>query len=106
MRDLAQLLDHAGQAGRRARELLAKLEPVRRRGRLGGPELQPERHEPLLCAIVEVALDAVALGVGGSRDRRERAPAPARRPPPRSKLVVDDRAAKGHARRIAAINRC
>jgi hypothetical protein len=71
-RDLAQLLDHAGQAGRRARELLAQLEQVRRRGRLGGPELQPERHEPLLRAVVQVALDAVALGIGGSRDPRPR----------------------------------
>ena len=39
---------------------------------LGHPQVEGERHEPLLCAVVEVALDAAALVVGRGDDARAR----------------------------------
>ena len=67
-RELAQLLD--GQ-----RRLLACLGDqrrgrlrVRREPRLGHAERERQRHEPLLGAVVQVALDPAALGVAGGDD--------------------------------------
>ena len=74
-REVAQLLQR--QAGLVAR-LARSAPPPRRRplGRalLGHAQRQRERHEALLGAVVEVALDAAALGVGGLDDARARVP--------------------------------
>ena len=39
---------------------------------LGHAQVQRERHEPLLCAVVQVALDPAPLGVGRGDDARAR----------------------------------
>ena len=67
-RELAQLPD-------RELRLLARLGDQPRRDRgialelgLGEPERERQRDQPLLGAVVEVALDPPALGVGGVDD--------------------------------------
>ena len=85
-REVAQLLQRearllarlAHQLGGRRVALLGAL--------LGHAQRQRERHEPLLGAVVEVALDAPALGVGGRDDARAgvlRARSPGRSAPGR-----------------------
>ena len=71
-REVAQLLQR--EVG-----LLPRLADQLHRGRvavrgalLGHAQVQRERHEPLLCAVVEVALDAPALVVGRRDDARAR----------------------------------
>ena len=71
-RQLAQLVERARELG------LGLLEqPGNRVGApleraLGEPQLQGERDEALLRAVVQVALEAAALGVAGAHDARAR----------------------------------
>ena len=58
---LARLADQLGGAG------VGGFDPL-----LGHAQVQRERHQPLLRAVVEVALDAAPLGVGRSDDARAR----------------------------------
>ena len=73
-RELAQLLE-------RLRELVARRrrQPLRRAGSVADaavdhPELQRHRDEPLLRAVVEVALQPPAFGVAGGDDALARRP--------------------------------
>ena len=73
MRELAQLVDRDRDLGERAVERVAG---ALRRGRaelvLCVTQRQPDRDEPLLGAVVEVALDPPALLVAGRDDPRPR----------------------------------
>ena len=71
-REVAQLLQ--GELGLLARPgAPARRRRVAARGPLlGHPQVERERHEPLLRAVVKVALDAAPLGVGGGDDARAR----------------------------------
>ena len=79
-RDVAQLLE-------RRRDLAARLlEPRARVGvvvqlALEQAQLERQRHEPLLRAVVEVALEALALLLAGLDHPRARAPAAPRAGP-------------------------
>ena len=71
-RQLAQLVDRHGDLGDRAVERRARA--LRRGGELvlRVAQRETDRHEPLLGAVVEVALDAPTLLVGGRHDPRPR----------------------------------
>ena len=71
-RELAQLLERLGELVARAREELACGGGVVGELRLGEPQRQRERDEPLLRAVVEVALESPALLVAGRDDPRAR----------------------------------
>ena len=71
-RDLAQLVQRAGRSGGSAVEFRAQLPEL---GRHRGPrraQLQRQRNQPLLGAIVQVPLDLPARLVGGGHDPRPR----------------------------------
>jgi hypothetical protein len=68
--DLAQLIQHAGQPGGHALQLLHQLTGSGRCGRLRGPQLQAKGDQPLLGAVVQVTLDPAAGGIGGGHDPR------------------------------------
>ena len=71
-----QAADEAAQLGQRLLRLVVRLldgpsrlgRRVGRQRRTGHPEVEGERGEALLGAVVEVALDPAALGVGGVDD--------------------------------------
>jgi hypothetical protein len=67
-RQLAQLLKGAGQAVGDPGQLRPELGPLGRHGRLGGAEVQHQRDQPLLGAVVQVALDPPACLVTGGHD--------------------------------------
>ena len=66
-RELAQLLQRVRQLLARAREVGVVRMPARRQ-----PQHQRERDEPLLRAVVQVALQPPALGVARGDDARAR----------------------------------
>ena len=68
--DLAQLLQHAGHLRDHALQPLSQLASPGRHVRLRGPQLQGKRDQPLLGAVVQVALDPPARLVGGGHDPR------------------------------------
>ena len=68
--DLAQLLQHVVHLGDRALQPLGQLAGSGRRRRLRLPQLQGEGDQPLLGAVVQIALDAPARLVGGGHDPR------------------------------------
>ena len=70
-RELAQLADGDLQLIDRGVEH-SRARAGRRRAALGGAQLQRERDEPLLRAVVEVPLDPAPLGVAGRDDPRPR----------------------------------
>ena len=72
-RELAQLLERERQLLRRAREHLGGASRIGLDSRLRHPQRQGERDEPLLRAVVEVPLEAPALGRLGLDDARARA---------------------------------
>ena len=63
--ELAQVVEHLVDAVDAVRDPLAQ---PRRRLLLGEPQLERERHEPLLRAVVQVALEAPPGLVGGDDD--------------------------------------
>ena len=70
-RELAQLLQRRRQLLLRRGEQ-ARLVGVGREVHGEEPELDRERDEPLLGAVVQVALEPPALGVAGADDARAR----------------------------------
>ena len=66
-RELAQLGERVGRAPAR-RELFSGLRGLPSSARLGEPQHQRQRDEPLLRAVVEVALEPPALVVAGRDD--------------------------------------
>ena len=67
-RDLAQLVLHGREPLGDPRQLAAEPGQVGRHGGLRGAELEPERDEPLLGAVVEVALELPPRLVGSGDD--------------------------------------
>jgi hypothetical protein len=67
-RELLQLRDRVGQPQRDARQHAPKVAPVGRGLGLRVAHRQSERDQPLLGAVVEVALDPAAGLVGGGDD--------------------------------------
>ena len=67
-RELAQLLDRELRLLARLRDELRGAVGIAGDPRLGEPERDGHRDEPLLRAVVEVALDPPPLGVGGGDD--------------------------------------
>ena len=69
---LAQLIERAAQPGSRPAEFGAQLAELWRHRRLRRTQLEGERDEPLLCAVMQVALNAQARLVSGSDQTRAR----------------------------------
>ena len=67
---LAQFIERTGQPGGHPAEFGAQLAELRRHRSLRRPQLEGERDEPLLCAVVQVALDLQARLVGRSDQTR------------------------------------
>ncbi|HTE63610.1 MAG TPA: hypothetical protein VK631_24855, partial [Solirubrobacteraceae bacterium] len=67
-RELAQLLDRELRLLAGLGDQLRRARGIGRDARLGEPERDGHRDQPLLRAVVEVALDPPALGVGGGDD--------------------------------------
>ena len=67
-RDLAQDVEHAGEPFDHARQLGLELGELGGRRRLGRTQLECERDELLLRAVVEVALDPPPRRVGRGHD--------------------------------------
>jgi hypothetical protein len=67
-RQLPQLLQGAGEAVGHPGQLGPQLGPLGRHRRLGGPQIKHQRDQPLLGAIVQVALDPPARLVAGGHD--------------------------------------
>jgi hypothetical protein len=71
-RVVTQLIQHARQAGRHAAQFGVKIAQAGRHCRLRHAQAERERHEALLRAVVEIALDTAPGLVGGSNDARAR----------------------------------
>ena len=71
-RQLAELLERLRELGAGPGEQLARSGRVAREPRLGEPKRQRERDEPLLRAVVQVALEPPPLGVARLDDARAR----------------------------------
>ena len=71
-RQLAQLVERARELGLRLDEQAEDVVGAALERALGEPQLQRERDEALLGAVVEVALQPAALGVAGLDDARAR----------------------------------
>jgi hypothetical protein len=56
-RNLLQFFQHRGQTVGNVRQLALELAELRRHRHLHRAQLQPERDEPLLGAVVQIALD-------------------------------------------------
>ena len=69
-RQLAQLVERPGELGLRLDEQAEDVVGAALERALGEPQLQCERDEPLLGAVVQVALQPAALGVAGLDDAR------------------------------------
>ena len=67
-RELAQLLERVGELVARGRRELLRLGGVAPDVGAEHPQLERERDEPLLGAVVQVALEPAALGVAGRDD--------------------------------------
>ena len=65
--ELAQIIESGVESGRDAVQLPGE---IGRRGRLRLAQLQRQRDQPLLGAVVQVALEALARLVGGGDDPR------------------------------------
>ncbi len=73
-RHLAHLVKHVRDPGGDVLELRPELAELRWYIRLSPPQLEPERDEPLLGSVVQVALDPAPRLVGGGDDARSRRP--------------------------------
>ena len=71
-RDLAQLGERRGQLLADARDRGVRRRRVLVDQAVGDPQPDRERDEPLLRAVVEVALEPLPLGVAGGDDARPR----------------------------------
>ena len=71
-RHLAQLVHHARQPLDDAGQLGVELAELGRHGRLSRAQLERERDELLLRAVVQVALDPLPCRIGGGHDPRAR----------------------------------
>ena len=70
---LAQLLERVLELLASRGQVLAGTAGIGLEAPLDHAQLQRERHEPLLGAVVEIALQPPALGVAGLHDARARA---------------------------------
>ena len=70
--DLPQLVEHARQLLDDARQRALELAELRGHPCLRRAQLQPERDEPLLGAVVQIALDPPPRLIGGGDDPRPR----------------------------------
>ena len=70
--DLPQLFQHARQPVGDARQLRGRARRAGRYRRLGAAQIQLERDQALLDAVVQIALDPAARLVGGGDDPRTR----------------------------------
>ncbi len=68
--DLTQLIQHADDLGGRGVQLRGQLAGLRRHRRLRRAHVQGQGDQPLLGAIVQVALDPAPGGIGGGHDPR------------------------------------
>ena len=68
--DLPQLLQHASHLGHRALQPLGQFVGSRRHRRLRLLQPQAERDQPLLGAVVQIALDPGAGGIVDGHDPR------------------------------------
>ena len=66
--DLAQFLQHSRQPGGSPVQLLHRHTGPGRCRRLRGPQLEGERDQVLLGAVVQVTLDPAAGGIGRRHD--------------------------------------
>jgi hypothetical protein len=64
----SQICRDTGQSGHDAPQLLSESRQAWRHRRRCQPHLQPQRDQPLLGAVVQVALRAAATLVGGRDD--------------------------------------
>ncbi len=70
--ELTELLQTERELFARLREQLRRSRRVGRQLRLGEAKAESERDEALLCAVVEVPLEPLPLGVAGLDDARAR----------------------------------
>ena len=84
---LAQLLEGTVQPGAEPVQLGAETGPVSGHGRARHPQLQGQRHQLLLGAVVQVALDSPPCLVGGGDHPGARFPQLPRQPPGLHRLV-------------------
>jgi hypothetical protein len=66
--DLSQLFEDAGQLLGHMRQLAFELPELRRHRPLQRTQLEPERDEPLLGAVVQITLDPPPRLIGGGDD--------------------------------------
>jgi hypothetical protein len=69
-RDLAHLVQHSVDPGGDLLQRRLDFAQVRRDGRLSPPQREPERDEPLLGPVMQIALDPAPRLVGGGDDAR------------------------------------
>jgi hypothetical protein len=69
-RQLPQVVQDAVQTLRRPRQLRSRLSRVGKLRGLRSSQLQHQRHQPLLDAVVQIALDPAAALIRGGDDPR------------------------------------
>ena len=112
--ELPQLLEREGQLTCRVGENRVGASRIGGELALRQPEREGERHETLLCAVVQVALEAPPLGVAGFDEPHARAPqlglvphaiadVEAREEQPRLSPCIEDRSQRPLDDELAAV---